>query len=90
MWLKELTKQKIDANELDQSEEDYELLEEQEFQQLTRVQKVKDSLRQLGEPCKTILEHYYFFKTSMKKLRRCFITLLPNMPKIKSISVLFG
>ncbi len=68
LWLKELTKQKIDANELDQSEEEYEIIEEQEFQQLARVQKVKDSLSKLGEPCKTILEHYYFFKTSMKKI----------------------
>lgn len=66
LWLKQLTKPKINAAELDaeyKTEED-----EQDTSMLHKVKRMKACLLLLGEPCRTIIEQFYFLGTSMKKI----------------------
>ena len=65
LWLKQLSKHKIDAAELQRESEIVQKIEEKDLDQLQRVQQMKKCLMALGEPCKTILEQFYFLKTSV-------------------------
>lgn len=70
LWFKELTKKRLDpANyRAEQELEHIDTEEDEDSNQLNRVKKMKNCLMALGEPCKTILEQFYFFKSSMKKI----------------------
>ena len=68
LWLKQLTKHKIDAVDLQRESEMDQEIDEKDFHQLTRVRRMKECLIALGEPCRTILEQFYFLKTPMKRI----------------------
>ena len=67
LWLKKLTKKKVDLkayeNELKTEE-----LEEVDHQKLERTKLMRHCIEQLGEPCKTIIVQFYFFKASMEEI----------------------
>lgn len=71
LWLKKLTKTQLDAKtyqeELSHANE---FLEEDENENLTKVKSIADAITSLGEPCKTLIVHYYYFKASMKDIAR--------------------
>lgn len=68
LWLKQLTRKKIDIKAL-QIENEFDAgPNEEEHQKLALVKKMKACLVALGEPCKTILEQFYFLKTSMNEI----------------------
>ena len=73
LWLKQITANKIDLEDLKRETEpnhetEVHFMNEQDFDQLKKVQRMKKCLTALGEPCKTILEHFYFLKTTMKRI----------------------
>jgi RNA polymerase sigma factor (sigma-70 family) len=68
LWLKQLSKNKLDVEAL-QIENEFDATPTvTDTKNLERVKRMKDCLYQLGEPCKTILEHFYFLKTPMKRI----------------------
>ncbi|UKN03545.1 sigma-70 family RNA polymerase sigma factor [Paracrocinitomix mangrovi] len=69
LWLKKLTKNKIDPKSYEAEIEDNNLPEE-DFTQLERKKKVKECIEALGEPCKTIIVQFYYFKTSMQEIAK--------------------
>lgn len=71
LWLKELTKKRIDLADLALENEQLITTEndaELDVQHLDRVRQMKNCISALGEPCKTILEQFYFLKASMKSI----------------------
>lgn len=70
LWLKTLTQKQIDLDLLDKENQLNESIEEEEndWNKINRVKQMKNSIMALGEPCKTILEQFYFLRTSMKKI----------------------
>lgn len=73
LWLKQLAKHKTvdrepDPNEVYEESETVLEIEEAGYEQLDRVKWMKKCLVALGEPCKTILEQFYFLKTPMKRI----------------------
>ncbi len=70
LWLKQLSKGKVDALAL-QIENDLNTDEDVvDLNQLTRVKQMKTCLINLGQPCQTILEQFYFIGTSMKEIAK--------------------
>lgn len=67
LWLKKLTKKKLDTQGI-QSEMAFDELPEEDFQQFERTKLMKKCIDLLGEPCKTIIVQFYFFQTSMKEI----------------------
>lgn len=71
LWLKKLTKVKLDTKEYQEelSNAD-EFLNEDENQNISKVKNIADAITNLGEPCKTLLVQYYYFKATMKEIAR--------------------
>jgi RNA polymerase sigma factor (sigma-70 family) len=67
LWLKKLTSKKIDQKEYAHEIKIAELPIE-DFEQLEQTKLMKECIDKLGEPCKTIIIQFYFFKTSMEKI----------------------
>lgn len=67
LWLKQISGQKRDVD-ISEMEVAADLPQEEEYDKLGKVKFVKSCLYKLGEPCRTILEQFYFFKTSMKEI----------------------
>jgi RNA polymerase sigma factor (sigma-70 family) len=69
LWLKKLTRNNIDPDlyktEILLNEQDLEPAQEE---QLGRVKHMTESLNALGEPCKTLLIQYYYFRQTMKEI----------------------
>jgi len=69
LWLKKLTKNSIDPElykrEILLNENN---LDEQDEEKLLKVKTMSDGLSSLGEPCKTLLVQYYYFKQTMKDI----------------------
>lgn len=66
LWLKNITQKKIDPNELYQEFHETDI--EDDVDDLKRVKWIKHCIDQLGEPCKTIIVQFYFFKVSMQEI----------------------
>lgn len=67
LWLKKLTKKKVDLK--DYAEEiKVDELEEEDHLKLERTKLMKQCIEKLGEPCKTIIVQFYFFKSSMQEI----------------------
>lgn len=72
LWLKRLTRKKIDLNDL-KYEEDFQNEEEiPDFEGLDRSKKMHWGLEKIGEPCKSLLEQFYFYKASMEEIATAF------------------
>lgn len=69
LWLKQLTKKKLDESDY-QNEIVAALIEEEEEDLLVRNKLMKHCIELLGEPCKTIIVQFYFFQTSMKEIAK--------------------
>lgn len=67
LWLKKLTKKKIDLKDYTE-ENKFEEIEEEEHLKLERTKLMKQCIEQLGEPCKTIIVQFYFLKSSMQEI----------------------
>ena len=71
LWLKKLTKTELNTiayqEELSHADE---FLEEDENKNLTKVKSIADAITALGEPCKTLIVQYYYFKASMKDIAK--------------------
>jgi RNA polymerase sigma factor (sigma-70 family) len=69
LWLKKLTRTNIDpalyTTELLLNEAEIEPAQEE---QLARAKHMTESLNALGEPCKTLLVQYYYFRQTMKEI----------------------
>ena len=67
LWLKKLTKNKVDLNAY---ADDLKLnaVSEEEHTKLDRTKVMYDCIEKLGEPCKTIIVQFYFLKTSMQEI----------------------
>lgn len=70
LWLKKLSKKKIDPTaymaELDFGEE------ENDEYQVQRVKLIKSALDLLGEPCRTLIVEFYYFRLNMEELAEKF------------------
>jgi RNA polymerase sigma factor (sigma-70 family) len=67
LWLKKLTKKKIDHKEYEREVKLTEI-DDEDLQKLDQTKLMKESIDQLGEPCKTIIVQFYFYKTSMQEI----------------------
>ncbi len=67
LWLKKLTKKKVDNAEL-KSEFEFDLLEDDLTFKLEKLKIVKLCIERLGEPCQTIIIQFYYFKQTMKEI----------------------
>lgn len=69
LWLKKITKNSIDPHlykeEILMNEE---YSDEADDLKLNKVKNISDSISLLGEPCKTLLIQYYYFKQTMKEI----------------------
>ncbi|MBN4072629.1 sigma-70 family RNA polymerase sigma factor [Crocinitomix catalasitica] len=79
LWLKKLTGKKLDASAY-KVETDYKDEENDDFQ-LRRVQVVKAALDLLGEPCRTIIVEFYYFRLSMEEIAEKFHYANPETAK---------
>lgn len=70
LWLKKLTKKKVDPNAYWQ-ERDFSDEEQDEYQ-ITRLRLVKGAMDVLGEPCRTIIVEFYYFQLSMEEIAEKF------------------
>ena len=67
LWLKKLTKKKLDTKNY-QSEIEFNEVQEDDYLKLARTKKMKQCIEKLGEPCRTIIVEFYFLKASMQEL----------------------
>ena len=67
LWLKELTKKKLNESDY-KAELEVGLIEEDEHQLLAQNKLMKKCIDLLGEPCKTIIVQFYFFQASMQEI----------------------
>ncbi|MCH2233446.1 MAG: sigma-70 family RNA polymerase sigma factor [Crocinitomicaceae bacterium] len=67
LWLKKITKKHVDPNAI-KAEEEFNDLPDSDYEKLGLLKKLEKALVQLGEPCKTIIEQFYYFKRSMKDI----------------------
>jgi len=71
LWLKRLNEQKSNRTlSQDNLFDKVEQIEDTEYHKLAHVKQLKKSLIALGEPCKTILEQFYFLQTPMKQIAK--------------------
>lgn len=69
LWLKKITKNTINPALYKEEVLLHEELPDSEDEiKLARVKRMTESLNSLGEPCKTLLVQYYFFKQTMKDI----------------------
>lgn len=67
LWLKKITKKNPDNTKLE-IENEFNDLPEDEYEKLQLIKKLELALIKLGEPCKTIIEQFYYFKKNMKDI----------------------
>lgn len=71
LWLKKLTKAKLDTTayhqELVNTEE---FLEEVDSENLSKVKTIAEAISALGDPCRTLIVQYYYFKATMKEIAK--------------------
>jgi RNA polymerase sigma factor (sigma-70 family) len=67
LWLKQLTKKRINQKEY-AHEIEMEQIEEKDLDLLTKNKLMKKCIEALGEPCRTIIVQFYFLQTSMKEI----------------------
>ena len=67
LWLKKITKKRLDKNAV-LAENEFNDLPEEDYEKFGLVKKLEAALVSLGEPCKTIIEQFYYFKKSMKDI----------------------
>lgn len=85
LWLKQLEKdkRKTEMHEKasfefqEETKAEVDLTEEH----LSRVKLIREGIQALGEPCNTILEHFYFLKSSMKEIAEKLHYSNPNHAK---------
>ena len=70
LWLKQLNKDRLKTEKLAQFSADEVTVDvaPTENDTLKKVRHIRQCLLALGEPCKTILEQFYFLKTPMKRI----------------------
>jgi RNA polymerase sigma factor (sigma-70 family) len=98
LWLKKLTKKKLDVADYT-NEVKSDLISIEEEKNLSKNKLLKGCIELLGEPCKTIIVQFYFMQTSMKEIAemlhytnannaknqkyKCFVRLKKMMLKAK-------
>lgn len=74
LWLKKLTRAKVDLTDykIETEDEVEESVTEREDEKLRQVRHMSFALTELGEPCKSILVQYYFLKQTMQEIAAIF------------------
>lgn len=83
LWLKKLTSPKLNQ-QLAKAEIEFQNLsedDEQEVNQLIRIKQLSHALQQLGEPCHSLLKHFYFLKKTMTEIAEYFHYTNPENAK---------
>lgn len=70
LWLKKLTRKGVNFDELriEQTLEDD--IDSTDIEHISRIKLMHNCLLKIGEPCRTILEQFYFLQTSMKDIAK--------------------
>ena len=69
LWLKKITQNSIDPKHYQEEMLINDtLIDDEEEVKLERVKHLTNALNSLGEPCKTLLVQYYYFKQTMKEI----------------------